>query len=319
MNSYNSKYQIAPATNITYRIFMERKTRIDALGAILLIIIMLSLGLNQVGVKLVNEGMAPIFQAGLRSLAASPLIFLYCLWKKSKINLTGAFLIPGIITGIFFALEFTLLFQSVQYTSVARASIFFYTMPFWVALAAHFLIPGEQLTPIRIAGLLLAGLGVVIALSDGKVTQTSEYAIWGDIMALIGATLWAGIAIIARTTSFSKAKPEVQLFYQVFISALILMPVSLYIGDTFREPTTLHFMIFSAQIIFVVCMGFLAWFWVLSIYPASDMASFSFLSPVFAVFFGWYILNETLSWSIIIALFLVGIGIILVNQKPKAK
>ena len=91
--------------------------------------------------------------------------------------------------------------------------------------------------------------------------------------------------------------------------------MALFIGDTFREPTTLHWMIFAAQVVFVVCTCFMLWFWVLSVYPASDMASFSFLAPVFGVIFGWLILGESLSWTIGIALALVALGIVLINRR----
>ena len=295
-------------------VILERKPHIDATGAVLLLIIMLALGLNQVGIKIVNEGLAPVFQAGLRSLAAAPLIFIYCLFRGSKIDTSRPVFIAGVLTGLAFALEFALLFQALQWTSVARASIFFYTMPFWVALAAHFLIPGEKLTPIRIIGLAMAIAGVVIALSDRQATAGPN-AFLGDILALLAATGWALIAIVARTTAFSTLKADAQLFYQTAVSAVILLPLAFLLGDTWREPTTLHWLIFSAQVLFVVCTCFMLWFWILSIYPASDMASFSFLAPVFGVIFGWLILNESLNWTIAIALILVAIGIVLINRR----
>lgn len=294
---------------------MERKSKIDATGAIVLIVFMAMLGLNQVGIKIVNDGMAPVFQAGLRSLAAGTLILFYCLWRGSKIDLRKAVLVPGVIIGICFAVEFALLFKAIEYTTVARTSVLFYTMPFWVALGAHYLIPSERLNTVRVLGLILAALGTAIALLGGQ-GNSGEASLVGDIIALIAATMWAAIALITRTTQFSSIKPEAQLFYQLSISAVILLPLAM-MGETFTNPTPLHFMIFAAQVVFVVCIGFVAWFWVLSIYPASDMASFSFLAPLFGVFFGWLILGEELTWNILVALLLVGIGIILVNRKSK--
>lgn len=296
---------------------MERKSKIDATGALVLIIFMAVLGLNQVGIKIVNDGIAPIFQAGLRSLAAGVLIFIYCLWRGSKIDTKKVVLLPGIAIGICFAIEFALLFKAIEYTTVARTSVLFYTMPFWVAIGAHYLIPDERLTKIRVLGLILASIGTAIALLGGQ-GNSGEASIVGDIIALLAATMWAAIALITRTTQFSSIKPEAQLFYQLAISAVILLPLSM-LGETFTNPTSLHFIIFAAQVVFVVCIGFVAWFWVLSIYPASDMASFSFLAPLFGVLFGWVILNEELTWNILVALLLVGIGIILVNQKAKTK
>lgn len=294
---------------------MERKTSIDATGASALVIFMAVLGLNQVGIKIVNDGMAPLFQAGLRSVAACILIYLYCSWRNIHIDLKRAVMIPGIATGICFAIEFALLFQALEYTTVARSSVLFYTMPFWVAVGAHFLIPDDKLNPLKVLGLLLAVAGVAVALM-GKDGGNGEGSILGDIYALLAATMWAAIALIARATAFSTLKPEAQLIYQLFVSAIILVPLSLF-GETFRDPTLVHFLIFAAQVIFVVSIGFVVWFWVLSVYPASDMASFSFLAPLFGVLFGWLILDETITPHILIALALVGIGIVLVNRKPK--
>ena len=145
---------------------MDRKDRIDALGATLLVGFSMLLGLNQVLVKLVNSGLAPVFQAGLRSPCAFLPVLLYALYARKKLSINDGSLIPGIVCGFFFASEFLLLFQALDYTTVARASVFFYTMPFWLAVAAHFLIPGERLTTVRIAGLALAVAGIAWALLE---------------------------------------------------------------------------------------------------------------------------------------------------------
>ncbi len=69
----------------------------------------------------------------------------------------------------------------------------------------------------------------------------------------------------------------------------------------------------------VVSFGFLIFFWVLRHYPASDMAAFTFLAPLFGVLAGWIILGEPVSPTIVGALALVGTGIVLVNWKPRAR
>ena len=49
---------------------MERKDHIDLFGGSVLVIFAMVMGLNQVVIKVVNDGMQPVFQAGLRSLFA---------------------------------------------------------------------------------------------------------------------------------------------------------------------------------------------------------------------------------------------------------
>jgi len=73
------------------------------------------------------------------------------------------------------------------------------------------------------------------------------------------------------------------------------------------------------QSIVVVAGGFLFWLWLVSIYPASGVASFSFLSPIFTIFFGWLLLNESVNFVFIIAAILVIIGLICINKRVRSK
>lgn len=293
---------------------MQRKSSIDTFGATILVGFSLLMGLNQVMIKLVNAGFQPVFQAGLRSALAFLIILPFALLTRKKLSISDGSLVPGILCGILFAGEFLILFQALEYTSVARASVFFYTMPFWVALAAHFIIPGERLTPVRITGLGLAFIGIAWALLEND-EPVSEYALIGDVACLVGAIFWAGIAMLARTTKLSKSVPVMQLLYQVSVSSIILLAIAPFLGDLIRQPTPEILAIFAFQVVVIVCIGFMTWFWILSVYPASDMASFGFLSPVFGVFFGWLILDEPITLSVIGGLVLVSLGIVLINRK----
>ena len=294
---------------------MARKPQIDALGEFLLILCSGLMGINQTLVKIVNGGLQPVFQAGLRSACALLPVFLFAVLTRKKLSISDGSFWPGILVGLLFSAEFLLVFQAVEYTTVSRASIFFYTMPFWTAVFAHFLIPGERLTLLRILGLLLAVTGVVLALRNnpGPISNQSHI---GDLYCLIAGALWASIVIVARTTKLSTSSPEMQLLYQLTVSSIVLLFLAPLFGDLVRELNTTVILLFSIQVLVVVSFGFLTWFWVLSVYPASAMASFSFLSPVFGVIFGWLILDENMEGSILIALALVSVGVVLVNQKP---
>lgn len=293
---------------------MQRKDRIDAFGASVLITFSALLGLNQVLVKIVNSGLQPVFQAGLRSFCAFFPVLLFALYKQKKLSLSDGSFWPGVFCGVFFATEFIMLFVALEFTTVSRASVFFYTMPFWVAIGAHFLIAGERLTPIKLFGLLLAVTGVAVAMLDDAAPATNQ-ALLGDFLCLIAAIFWAAIALVVRTTKLSRSSPEMQLLYQLAVSAVIMLPIAFIVGDVVRDFTATIGAVFAFQVLVVVCVGFLTWFWILSIYPASDMASFGFLAPLFGVFFGWLVLDEPLYTSIFVALVLVSIGIVLVNRK----
>ncbi len=294
---------------------MERKNHIDAFGASVLISFSVLLGLNQALVKLVNVGFAPVFQAGLRSACAFLPVLAFAWIARRRLSVSDGTLGPGIVNGLLFSGEFCLLFLALDYTSVARVSLFFYTMPFWVAVGAHFLIPGERLTRSRIAGLAIALAGVTLALSGDDAPSAGSKAWLGDLLAVGGAVLWAGIALLTRTTRLSGATPEMNLLYQLAVSAVLLLAIAPLFGEPIREVTPEILGIFTFQFLVVVAFGFVVWFWILMIYPVSDMASFGLLTPIFGVFFGWLIFDDELTLSFILSLLMVGSGIFLINSR----
>jgi len=293
-----------------------RKDRIDTTGATLLLAFSALLGLNQVLIKFVNAGIAPIFQAGLRSFCAFFVVLLIAMLMRRRLSVSDGSLGPGVVVGSLFAFEFMLLFQALDFISVSRASILFYTMPFWVTIAAHVVIPGERITTLKSVGLLFALIGVALTVSFNS---SGESSLIGDVFCLVAAGGWAAIAIIARTTKLQRSCPEMQLLYQLAVSAPILLVAALWTDDLLRELNAMIWLVFAFQVIVVVSIGFLTWFWVLSIYPVANMAVFSFLAPVFGVFFGWLILDEKITLSIILALLFIAVGIVLVNWQPTKK
>ncbi len=293
-----------------------RKDRIDALGALALITFSFLMGINQVMVKLVNAGFSPVFQAGARSACALLPVLAFALLTRKRLSVTDGSFWPGMLCGCLFALEFLLLFEGIEYTAVSRASVIFYTMPVWVALAAHFLLPGEHLTLRRSIGLLLAVFGVAIALLDEPPSFAPD-ALRGDLYCLAGALCWTGIALTARLSKLRDSEPEMIMIYQLAVSGPVLLFLAPAFGPVLREVTDTILWIFAFQVLAVVSFGMPLWFMVLRVYPASDMTAFSFLAPLFGVAASWIVLDEPFSWSIVIALVLVGGGIALVSWKPK--
>ena len=293
---------------------MERKSQIDTFGAVALIAFALNLAFNQVVIKVTNGGFNPVFAAGLRSLGA---IVVLIIWMKLR---GVSFAFPrdargwAVVSGLLFTFEFTCLFMALDMTTVSRASVIFYSMPVWVTIAVNFMLPDEKLTRFKVIGLALAMGGVAVALSD----RSGGHVSWtGDLLALTAALCWAGIALLVRTTPLERVPPAQQLMCQVAISGPILVLIAPLFGPLIREIEFIHIAGLTFQIVAVASLGFLAWFWLMSVYPASSVASFSFLSPVFSVILGWLILSENVAWSVWVALALVAAGIYLINRRPR--
>lgn len=289
-----------------------RKDRIDTVGAVALIGFSALLGFNQVVIRVVNEGLQPVFAAGLRSTGAVICVLIWLRLRGRSARMTRGHLGPGLALGTVFAAEFVFIFLALDLTTVARTSVIFYTMPVWLSLGAHFFLTGERLGPAKVAGLVMAFFGVAVAF--GWRGEDGEASLTGDILALCAAMAWAGIALIVRGTRLRAATAEDQLLWQLAVSAVILLALTPLFGPFLRDLQPLHLWGLAFQIVVVASAGYAFWLWLLSIYPASGVASFSFLAPIFGVGFGWALLGETVGAELLVALALVSGGLVLINR-----
>jgi drug/metabolite transporter (DMT)-like permease len=293
-----------------------RKDRLDGAGVAMLLGVQGLLAVNQVIIKLVNEGLQPVFFAGLRSLLAVGFVWAWLVWKGRPPQLRREVWGPGFLIGALFAAEFLFLFLALDLTSVGRSALIMYSMPVWYALLAHFGL-SERITPFKALGLAFAFLGCASAILSRP--DTGEASLVGDLCALAAAWGWALTAFIARRPAMRAEGPEMQLFWMVLVSVPLLLLASLAFGPLIRDLQPLHILGLIFQSSIVVAGGFIAWLWLLSVYPSATVASFSFLTPVLAVALGALIFGETVTWSILLAVILVTVGIVLINRPVSAK
>lgn len=291
-----------------------RKDALDLPGFAGLLLFVTVLAANQLVMKLTSTGLSPMFQAALRSVLACLVILIWMRLRRIGFGSLRRDLWPGLAMGAAFTLEFMGLYNALDMTTVARASIIFYTMPMHLSLAAHFLIPGERLTRAKVAGLICAFAGVVIVLAD---RPGGEASLAGDLLAWLGAIGWAAIALTVRITRISEAPPEAQQLWQLSVSAVALMLLAPLFGPLVRDFGPEHVWLMAYQVFLVASFGFLGWFYLMKTYPASTVASFSFLTPVLAVFLGWAVLGEELHLSVLLALAFVSAGILLINRRAR--
>lgn len=292
---------------------MPRKDRIDLTGAVVLASLSIIFAFNQISIKYINDGFQPIFGAALRSVLAAGCIWL---WMRARGHSTA--ILPGtvrlgLLLGLVYAAEFVCIFLSLDHTTVTRGTVILYTMPMWMALIAHFVIPGERMTPRKAAGLALAFGGMALAVIDPE-RGAGGGSIAGDALMLGGALLWACLTLLSRTAGARGMSSEMQVLWMQAVSVPVLLVVSFAFGPFLRDPTVgeIGWLVFAAVV--VVAGGFMIWFSMLAIYPASGVASFTFLTPVLGLVLAWAMLGEPLSLALIAGGALVLAGLVLVNR-----
>jgi drug/metabolite transporter (DMT)-like permease len=297
----------------------ERKTRLDGLALGLLLACCVFWGFQQVLVKATIPELAPIFQASLRFVGATGLLWLWCRQRGIALFTRDGTLAVGLLAGVLFSLEFASIFASLLYTSASRATIFAYTAPFWVSLLLPLRVKSEHLNRSQWLGLVLAFAAVLLAFSDGLGSASPPRQWQGDLLALAGGMFWGLTTVVIRSSRLAHISAERLLFYQVSVSALVLPLLSLALGEAWVWSWSgFVWLSMTVQTAIGAFASYLAWMWMLGHYPATRISSFVFLTPLFALLFGAWWLGEPVTLNLLAALAMVAGGILLVNRRPGA-
>lgn len=290
--------------------------KIDFLALALLLIICASWGLGQVAIKVAIKGISPLLQAGIRSIGAAFLLWIWMVASKKPLFEKDGTLWWGLGAGVLFAAEFMFIYWGLEFTSASRAVIFLYMAPFVVAIGAQFFIPGEQLRPIQVTGLGCAFCGILFAF--GESLQMPTYRMFlGDAMLAAAAVLWGATTVLIKASPLIKIDPSKTLLYQLAVSALVLPLGSVALnepGIIKLSPLVIASLVY--QTVWIAAITYLVWFWLIRHYPAARLAAFTFLTPLFGVLAGGVLLDEPLTRVLLLALVCVAVGIYLVNR-PK--
>ena len=194
--------------------------------------------------------------------------------------------------------------------------MFLYTSPFFVALVLPRFVSAERLRSAQWVGLVIAFVAVAVAFSEGFSGATTARQLRGDALALAAGAMWGLTTVVIRASKMATVSAEKTLFYQVAVTAVIAPLLSIALGESWSfSYSTYAWGSIAAQTVVGAFASYLCWMWLLRHYPATQMSSFTFLTPVFALVFGVVLLHEPLTTRLALALCGVAAGIVLVNRR----
>lgn len=298
---------------------MGRKA-LDGLAVSLMLGLCAIWGLQQVAIKVAAPALNPVLQIGLRSAVATVLLLVFMWARGERLWQRDATLVPGIMAGLAFAAEFLFVAWGLLYTTASHMVVFLYTTPVFTALGLHWFIPGERLNRIQWCGVLIAFAGLACAFSGSLFVAKEEVdasaVLLGDLLGILAGMFWAATTIIIRATVLSETAPTKTMLYQLFIAALVLVPLGYFVFQADAiSMTPIAWVSLAYQSLLVGFVSLLVWFWLLRHYLASRLSVFSFMAPLFGVTFGVLLLDDYLDPGFVAGAVLVATGITLVNRK----
>ncbi len=273
-------------------------------------------GSTWLAIKFGLEDAPPFFSAALRFILTFLILFVWQKIKGYKFPKSRKYWWNSIfIALLMFIIPYALVYWGEQYISSGLSAVLFSSQSLFVVIFAHFISKTEKAGAKKFLGLLIGLFGLFI-LYKSQVTWDEIQSTKGMI-ALLFAAASAALGLVVLSKQKHKLDPVPEVMTHIGITAIAFILLSLI----FEEPPENIFtpklwisIIYLAVI--GTAFGFIVYYWIAK-HATAFVTSFSvFISPVFAVFLGWLILNETITILGITGIFLVLISIIL-TQLPK--
>lgn len=240
-------------------------------------------------------------------IGAVVLVLLIVLIKKQKISFgaikSNLFLLC--LSGGFIGINWILLFESYQYTSVATATLCYYMAPVFVVVAAPFLFK-EKITLKKAICVAVALVGMVLVSGIIETGFTGVSELKGILLGLGAAAFYASVIVLNK--KIKNVPIYEKTIVQLMSAATVLVPYSLLVEDNSGAEIT-PLVIVMLAIVGVVHTGisYALYFGSIEKLNTQTVAIFSYIDPIVAIILSAVILNEKMSvFGIVGAVLILG-------------
>ncbi len=215
-----------------------------------------------------------------------------------------------VVAGVFFTGDLAFWHWSINYTTVANATLLVNFAPVFVTLASWLLLQ-QRISRIFIIGLGTALTGAAILI--GASVELNPHYFWGDFLALVAAAFYGGYQLSVKylRREFSVATI---MTWNSLVMCLLLLPAAFLAGETILPANLQGWLVLLALalLIHIGGQGLIAFG--LGHLPATFSSVTLLLQPVMAAIFAWLLLNELLSPRQIVGGIVVLVGIIIARR-----
>ena len=266
-------------------------------------------------IKVGYGGLGPFNVAAIRFFVAgavfAPLVpLLGARWPRGRAEWTLVLLVGVVL----FAADYGLIYWAEQSLDSGLTAILFATLPLITVALAHVYLPGDRITPRKLAGTTLAFLGVVALFGDHVRIDPGKA---GPMLAVVAAALCAAVAGVASKRHGGALHPAALNAPAMIVGAVVLLVTSLAVGDGFAVPRDLATW---AAIAYLAVAGsvitFLIYFTLLKTWSVTSLSFISVFTPAVALLLGVTLLGERLTALTIAGAVLILVGVTIALSGP---
>ncbi len=281
----------------------------------LLILLALIWGSSFFNIKIATYSYDPITLALVRVIFASIPLLILCKIKGIRIEAFSKnwnwYALIGLCN---IAIPFVLIAIGTAKINSYLAAILMSTTPLSGSLLAHFFTKDEKLSFLKSLGVLIGFSGIILLFFDKVIINIDNYIY--ALITILGSTFYCIGGLL--TLRLKHKKNENVTTSTTLWSVLFLLPFSLIIETPWESSPTLISTL-SLLYLGVIATGF-AWlirFRILTVNGLVFQTQVAYLIPIFGIIFGYFLMDEIITWRVLLSLVIILLGIYIFKKNNK--
>ena len=281
----------------------------------LLILLSIIWGSAFFNIKIATYSYEPFTLALVRVLFASIPLYLLCKYKKIKLMAFGKNWYSYALIGLCnIAIPFVLIAIGTAKINSYLAAILMSTTPLSGSILAHFFTKDEKLSYMKSFGVLVGFSGIILLFFDRVVINSENYLF--VLITILGSTFYC-IGGLLTLKLKNKINENVTTSTTLW-SVIFLLPLSIIFEAPWNANPSFESTL-SLLYLGVVATG-LAWlirFRILTVNGLVFQTQVAYLIPIFGIIFGFFLMEEVITWKVIVSLVVILMGIYIFKKNNK--
>ena len=281
----------------------------------LLILLAIIWGSSFFNIKIATYSYDPITLALVRVIFASVPLLLLCKFSGIKIEAFGKnwnwYAIIGLCN---IAIPFVLIAIGTAKINSYLAAILMSTTPLSGSILAHLFTKDEKLSFLKFLGVLVGFSGIILLFFDKVIINAENYLY--ALITILGSTFYCIGGLL--TLKLRNKKNENVTTSTTLWSVIFLLPFSLIIESPWESKPSLISTL-SLLYLGVIATGF-AWlirFRILTVNGLVFQTQVAYLIPIFGIIFGYFLMDETITWRVLVSLVIILLGIFIFKKNNR--
>jgi drug/metabolite transporter (DMT)-like permease len=271
-------------------------------------------------IKIGLRDLPPFTFAGLRFVLAAAILGSIILIRRARWPRTrGEWYLIAVSGLLQFTLNYGLVFWGEQYISSGLAAVLQSTFPLFGLVIAHFYLPSERMTTLKVVGVLLGVFGVVVIFSD-QLTIAGSMAMLGSIALVLSAVVGSYSNVLVKAYG-GKIDPQILAASQMVFGFVPLLAAGFAMeGNPMQFRWTVSAVVSLMYLVIVgSVIAFWLYYWLVRNMDVTNTMLIALVTPVVAVILGMLVLHEQLNWRLVAgsACIIFGLGLIVWRKQHK--